>query len=81
MPPLLKKYLHFHVFLTRRTNGRTMGTFEKQCSFVIRGTMDTEEHFLVFKKLRKAVINRNEAGEAVISMLPKQTVNCIVVSC
>jgi hypothetical protein len=42
-----------------------LGTFEKQCCFVIRGTLDTEVHFVVFKKLRKAVIDKNEAGEAV----------------
>jgi len=65
IPPLLQTHLHLHDFLTRRTNGRNLGTFEKQCSFVIRGALHTEVHFVAFKKLRKAAIDKNEAGEAV----------------
>ena len=29
IPPLLHSYLRLHVALTRRTNGRSLGTFQK----------------------------------------------------
>ena len=65
IPPLLQTHLHLHVFLTRKTNERILRTFEKRSSFANRGTLDTEVLFFVLKKLRKAVIDKNEAGASV----------------
>ena len=30
IPPLLRTHLHLHVALTRRTKGRSVGTFQKE---------------------------------------------------
>jgi len=39
IPPTLDTSLHPHVALTGRTNGRSVGTFNKQCCFGNRGTL------------------------------------------
>ena len=42
IPPTLHTHLHIHVALTR-TNGRSLVTFQKQCSLESRGTFDIKE--------------------------------------
>ena len=37
--PLLHTHFHLHVALTRRTNGRSMGTFQKDNLFRSRGAL------------------------------------------
>ena len=40
IPPTLHSHLQVQVALTRRTNERILGNFQKQCSFANRGTLD-----------------------------------------
>jgi len=42
IPPMLHIFLHLYAVLTRRTNGRSLGTFQKQRSFVNRGALDRQ---------------------------------------
>jgi hypothetical protein len=42
IPPMLHIYLHLYAVLTRRTNGRGLGTFQKQRSFANRGALDRQ---------------------------------------
>jgi hypothetical protein len=40
VPPAFRAHLHLHAALTRRTNGRSMETLQKQSSFGNRGALD-----------------------------------------
>ena len=42
---------HLHVAPSSRTNGRSLGTFKKQCSFGNQGSMNRKAFNLVFKGL------------------------------
>jgi hypothetical protein len=42
IPPMFDTHLHLHVDLTRRTNGRILGTFQKQSYFGNRSALDTK---------------------------------------
>jgi len=62
-PPMLSRHFHLHVALTRRTNGRSLGTFrKKQCSFVNREAVDRQA--LSFYRLYLAApwLRRSVAG-------------------
>ena len=51
IPPTLHNNLQLHVALTRRTNERILGTFQKQCCFANRGTLDRRVvHLLSYGK-------------------------------
>jgi hypothetical protein len=46
-PPKFHTYLHLHVDLTSRTNGRSVGTFQKSSSFGCWGALDIEKCFIL----------------------------------
>jgi len=39
IPPLLHTHLHLHVALTRRTNARNLGPYQKRCCFGNQGAL------------------------------------------
>ena len=46
IPPMLHPQPHLHVAVTRRTNGRSLRTFQKKCSFGFRGALDSKVNSL-----------------------------------
>ena len=49
IPPLLHNYLHPYAALTRWKNARSLGSFQKQCSFRNWGHL-IEKYFHIFKE-------------------------------
>ena len=56
IPPMLHTHLHLHAALTRRTKGRSLGTFQKAMLFAKIGQNLIEENFhLIFKVFTNVV--------------------------
>jgi len=55
IPPMLHTYLHLHVAVTRRTNARSLGTFQKAMFFGNRGAVHRKNFHLACKEFTAAL--------------------------
>ena len=56
IPPKLHTHLHLHVALTRKTNGRSLGTIQKARLFRKSGSIEQKRTSTVFKGLINTAI-------------------------
>ena len=81
IPPMLHTHFHIHVALTRRTNGRSLGTSQKkQCSFWNRRTLNRKVLSLFFFRLRSPVsscvlpVDMVVSGQVLLQFVSPQSV-------
>ena len=76
IPPTLHTHLHLHVAPTTRTNGPSLGTFQKQCSFWNQVTIDIKVGSLYFKWPVEEPLNTELLARSQLSPYVTEQLTC-----